>query len=105
MTDKVLDIRSICVGDIDYQVVVDDRTTPWGTVRHLEISRKDNQPVHSWWDLQYIKNALCGAHRAAMEIYPTWDRVIDVQHAYHLWVLPADFTIPFGIHEKDNLGE
>lgn len=95
----MLDIRRVG----DYQVVVDDRTTAWGTVRHLEISRRDNAPVHNWHDLQRVKNELCGEHRLAIEVYPAADRLVDAQNAYHLWVLPEGFELPFGIHEGDNI--
>lgn len=86
----------------DYYVTVDTRPTAWGEVTHLEISRVDNQPIHIWHDLQRIKDHVCGASAVAVEIYPAAERLVDAQHAYHLWVLPRGFCIPFGIHEKDN---
>lgn len=30
---------------------------------HLEITRHDREPIHSWRDLQEIKNAICGTER------------------------------------------
>lgn len=97
VADKLLNIITFQ----NYTIVVDDRQTPWGVVRHLEISRKDNQPIHNWHDLQRIKNEVAGEHRVAVEVYPDVDRLVDAQHAYHLWVLPEGFELPFGIHEKD----
>jgi hypothetical protein len=84
-----------------YLIVVDKRQTSWGEVTHLEITREDNQPIHRWYDLFQIKTQLCGTHSLAIEIYPPSCRLIDAQHTYHLWVLPAGFVIPFGIHELD----
>jgi hypothetical protein len=88
----------------DYYVTIDRRQTAWGEVAHLEISRVDNQPVHRWHDLQRIKNQVCGAGAVAIEIYPAAGRLVDAQHAYHLWVLPEGFQIPFGIHAADSGG-
>lgn len=85
-----------------YLVVQDARQTEWGEVIHLEIAREDEQAIHNWMDLQDIKNYLFGPERVAIEVYPAASRLVNAQHAYHLWVLPEGFRIPFGIHEEDS---
>lgn len=93
-----LDLRTVG----EYMVAVDVRQTAWGEVTHLEISRSDNRPVHDWYELWKVKNDVCGLQRVAVEVYPAAARLVDAQHAYHLWVLPEGFELPFGIHELDN---
>lgn len=61
----------------------------------LEIQRRDCQPVHSWWDFQFIKNDLVGEERTAVEMYPPQQHVIDPVHMYFLWVLPEGFFLPY----------
>ena len=99
MDDAVFKIERVN----EYMIIRDVRQTAWGEVTHLEISREDNQPIHSWMDLQGIKDQLCGSERLAIEVYPPASRFVNAQHAYHLWVLPEGFRLPFGIHEADQL--
>ena len=93
-----LDLRTVG----EYMVAVDVRQTAWGEITHLEIARRDNLPVHKWYDLLNVKDEVCGEERVAVEVYPARSRLVDAQHAYHLWVLPEGFVLPFGIHEDDN---
>lgn len=84
----------------DYFVDVTVRRSAWGDIIQLEVRTADHQPVHNWQDLYAIKTALF-PNRYAIEVYPPQDRLVDGAHAYHLWVLPEGFRVPFGIHELD----
>jgi hypothetical protein len=53
----------------------------------LSIKRIDQEPVHSWRDLQRIKNELCGPECEAVELYPAESRRVDTSNQYHLWVM------------------
>ena len=48
-----------------------------------------------------IKNELFGEKRAAIEVYPSQDRLVDAADTYHLWVFEKGFKMPFGIHPRD----
>ncbi len=48
-----------------------------------------------------IKNELFGEKRAAVEVYPKGDRLVDTCDVYHLWVFDKKFTMSFGIHPKE----
>ncbi len=54
---------------------------------------------------QKIKNELFGRESVAIEVFPAESHLIDQANSYHLWVLPEAFSLPFGIHEKDNPGK
>ena len=51
-----------------------------------------------WAIKQQIKDELFGSRRVAIEVYPSQKNLIDACDVYHLWVLPKDFVLPFGIH-------
>ena len=51
-----------------------------------------------WAVKQQIKEELFGIRANAIEVFPDRKRLIDVMDEYHLWILPKDFQIPFGIH-------
>ena len=74
------------------------RETEWGIIEHLMIARLngDRIPDH-WATLQRIKNEVVGSDRLAIEVYPPASEVIDECNAYHLWVLPEGFQLPFGL--------
>lgn len=78
-----------------YSVQISQHLTVWGIVIHLWIKRHDGQPVRSWGDMQRIKNELVGPERTGVEVYPKESRKVDDANMYHLWVLPADFELPF----------
>lgn len=71
-----------------------------GGLVHLSIKRNDRETIHDWRDLQEIKNALVGAEREAVEIYPAESRLVDSANQYHLWVLPAGERVPFGFESR-----
>ena len=39
-----------------------------------------------------------GSRAVAIEVYPARKNLVDVADIYHLWVLPKDYQLPFGIH-------
>ena len=82
----------------DYSVQVYVNDTTWGEVDHLLVRPHDEKPVRSWSDFQALKNDLCGHDRIAIEVFPAERDLIDVANVYHLWVLPAGFELPFGLH-------
>ena len=49
-----------------------------------------------WRDFQAIKSDLCSPTREGMEIYPSEERVHDLDNVFHLWVLPEGMNIPLG---------
>lgn len=77
--------------------------TAIGIVEHMAIRNTDNTDI-PWATKQRIKNELVGRRRTAIEVFPNEDRLIDAAGMYHLWVLPEDFELPFGIHPADKKG-
>lgn len=83
--------------------------TKWGKVEHVTITRKskdilptmDGSGGFTWSEKQQIKDELFGENRAAVEVYPKADRLVDVADVYHLWVFDKKIDIPFGIHPKE----
>lgn len=83
--------------------------TPIGKVEHVTITRKatsenlvtGKKGDFTWAEKQEIKNELFGTKRAAVEVYPSEDRLVDVMDVYHLWVFEKGFRLPFGIHPKE----
>lgn len=73
----------------------------WGVIDHLMCRRNDESAVHSWQELQLIKNTLMGENRTAIEVYPSKQELVDDANIYHLWVLPEHFRLPFTL--KKNL--
>ena len=72
--------------------------TDWGTVEHVTIQRLGGMGDVPWAVKQEIKDELFGRDRTAIEVFPSKKNLVDVCDVYHLWVLPKDFRIPFGIH-------
>ena len=81
-----------------YNVMSRQIRTKWGTVEHITIQNISGHGDVSWAVKQEIKDELFGANRAAIEVFPSKKNLIDVCDVYHLWLLPKDFKIPFGIH-------
>lgn len=71
--------------------------TPIGTVEHLAIERIGGGDI-PWTVKQEIKDELFGSRAVAVEVYPAKKNLVDVADIYHLWVLPKDYQLPFGIH-------
>lgn len=90
-----------------YSVQVFTSLTKWGWITHLAIRRhelpgyqKTEAPDIPFWHKQRIKNEICGLEYAAVEVFPAQENLIDQADLYHLWVLPKDFEVPFGLHLK-----
>lgn len=79
--------------------------TEWGEVTQLTIRRHDadngakGRQV-SWADKQRIKDELVGGRFTAIEVFPSQENLVDQANLYHLWVLPEDMELPFGLHFK-----
>lgn len=71
--------------------------TPQGIVTHLAISSLSHRRP-TWPEAQRIKNELIGEDRIAVEVYPRQVDVVDGADMYHLWALPPDHTLAFGLH-------
>ena len=71
--------------------------TPIGTVEHLAIERIGGGDI-PWAVKQEIKDELFGSRSVAIEVFPAKKNLVDVADVYHLWVLPKDYQLPFGIH-------
>ena len=73
--------------------------TKIGVVEHITIHRMggDRRDV-PWAVKQEIKDELFGDRRIAIEVFPDKKSLIDVCDVYHLWLLPKDMRLPFGIH-------
>lgn len=71
----------------------------------LHIQRHDGRAMRAWSDLQALKLLVPdGARRLAVEVYPPDARVVDLCHAYHLWVLPADDPVALLLDVAHELG-
>lgn len=80
--------------------------TLWGKVEHITISRLrpscDGSGDIGWAIKQQIKNELFGENRAAIEVFPKENLLVDVMDVYHLWVFEKHFELPFGIHPTEH---
>lgn len=87
--------------DDGYDVMSRQIRTEWGVVEHVTIHRM-GQGLYSgdipWAVKQEIKNELFGLRATAIEVFPAQKHLVDICDVYHLWVLPKDFNLPFGIH-------
>ncbi len=75
--------------------------TEWGVVEHVTIKCSQGgfwSGDIPWAVKQEIKNELYGIRATAIEVFPEQKNLVDVCDVYHLWVLPKDFKLPFGIH-------
>lgn len=81
--------------------------TDWGTVEHVTIHRMYGDTTDiTWADKQAIKDELFGDRLTAIEVFPDRKSLIDAKDIYHLWILPKNFKLPFGIHPtRDPQGE
>ena len=80
-----------------YTVQLFKKETGWGVVDHLMCRRNDESAVHSWQELQRIKNEVMGEHRTAVEVYPSIEKLVDDANIYHLFVLHEGFNLPFSL--------
>lgn len=86
-----------------YNVMSRRIRTAWGPVEHVTIQKTgtfscDGSSEVPWSVKQEIKDELFGKKCTAIEVFPERRNLVDVCDVYHLWVLPTDFKLPFGIH-------
>ena len=104
----VRNVKRVLANDF-YIVQFFDVATDIGLVEHLMIrsvknaaagpggGRGDEPP---WRDLQRIKDELVGEDLEAVQVCPRKRDVMDQADMFHLWVLPADRALPFGLHRE-----
>lgn len=80
----------------EYVVMVRNVETDWGIVQHACIRNADNTDI-SWAEKQRIKNELFGKESIAIEVFPKESELVDQANMYHLWILPTEMNLPFGI--------
>jgi len=86
---RTLIMNGCAFANEDYLVVIRNTKTHskyMPQLLHLSIKRIDNKPIHSWRDLQFIKNELVGQECEGLELYPAESRKVDYANQYHLWV-------------------
>ena len=84
-----------------YTVMSRQIKTAWGIVEHITIDRLGGNGFGGdipWAVKQEIKDELFGFQRIAIEVFPSKKNLVDARDVYHLWLLPKDFKIPFGLH-------
>lgn len=105
------------MSDDGYQVTSRLLFTEWGKVEHAAITYhpsgfKEDKTIDElllnltndgsrdipWSVKQEIKNEIWGKDRIAIEVFPQDKNLVDVSDCYHLWILPKNFKMPFGIH-------
>ena len=78
----------------------------YGPCVHLVMRLKpDATPLSglTWAAKQRVKDELMGAGRMAVEVFPPRKELVDQADAYHLWVLPEGFKLPFGVEEASGV--
>lgn len=84
--------------DDGYSVMSRKIRTDWGVVEHVTVQRMGIAGDIPWSVKQDIKNELFGKKCTAIEVFPSEKNLVDVCDVYHMWILPEDFRLPFGIH-------
>lgn len=84
-----------------YAVLVRTVETEWGPVIHAAM-RNALGPGGTgtdipWAEMQKIKNELFGRERVGVEVFPKESELIDAANMYHIWILPENMNLPFGI--------
>lgn len=62
---------------------------------HLMITRNDDMPVESWYDMWNIKNFVWGDEASAIEVYPRRQDLIDGMNMRHLFRLQGNRRLNF----------
>lgn len=89
--------RSIGYLNNRYSVQISEVDTEWGMVLHLWVRRHDGAMPSSWSDLQRIKTESAGPERVAVQVFPSESGLVDSANMAHLWVLPENMVLPFGL--------
>lgn len=82
--------------NMEYAVLSREVETPWGIVTHACIRNAPDTDI-PWAEKQRIKNELFGEDRTAIEVFPTSTDLVDEANMYHLWILPKNMKLPFGL--------
>jgi len=82
--------------DNRYVVMIREVQTEWGIVRHAFVRNDDNTDI-PWAEKQRIKNEVFGKDATAVEVFPKDADLVDGANAYHLWILPPNMQLPFGL--------
>lgn len=85
----------------DWDIVIqvsEVETEQFGTITHLWIHDRASSTDWPWYLLQAIKDSVCGQECQAIEVFPRHNELIDAANMRHLWVLPAEYSLPFGLH-------
>lgn len=87
--------------DDGYSVMSRQIKTEWGVVEHVTIKPMVGGMWSGdvpWSVKQEIKDELFGIRAVAIEVFPARKNLVDVADVYHLWILPKNMALPFGIH-------
>ena len=82
--------------DNEYIAMFRTIQTEFGEVKHVCIRNTAGTDI-PWVEKQKIKNELFGKEAQAIEVFPKESLLVDEANMYHLWILPDDYTIPFGL--------
>lgn len=66
----------------------------------LSLKSWDREPVTDWRHKQSLKNEIAGGDREALELFPAEDRLVDGANQTHIWVLPVNMAVPFGMGSR-----
>lgn len=83
--------------DNQFVVMIREVETEWGIVEHACIKSATDDDI-AWRDKQRIKNQIFGDESLAIEVFPKVSELVDHANLYHIWVLPEDMKLPFGIN-------
>ena len=81
-------------------VLVRDCMSAMGIVQHAAMVTALRAELH-WKETQRVKDELFGVDRLGIEVYPSNENLVDAAMMFHLWILPADFRLPFGLGKAD----
>lgn len=99
---RIKNLDRIYINNIFVVQVFKPVQTTWGELIKVGVRRNDEAPVHSWSDLQRIKNEVFGQNYYAIEVYPSEMDVVDVANMYWIWVLSNQQKVPFGFDGRPN---
>lgn len=103
----VRNVKAVVRNDL-WIVQIFEVATELGLMMHLAIrsvqgcnmvNRTGVEP--GWKELQRIKDELIGEGREAVQVYPRKTDITDCAEMYHLFVLPEEWALPFGLHREN----
>lgn len=81
-------------------VMVRDCNTRWGIVQHAGITTAMRGEL-CWREKQRVKDELFSVDATAIEVFPTRENLVDAAMMFHMWILPPDAALPFGLGTND----